>query len=65
MLFCDYYFSVIGNGSMIEFDDELSSKDLGVKPGDTFIVTESLTGKLILKKFDITTYENIVLEQET
>lgn len=65
MLFCDYYFSVIGNGSMIEFDDELSSKDLGVKPGDTFIVTESLTGKMILKKFDITTYENIVLEQET
>jgi len=33
MLFADYYFSVLPDGSII-FDDELTADQMNVKPGD-------------------------------
>jgi len=64
MLFADYYFSVLPDGSII-FDDELTADQMNVKPGDGFMAFVNPNGKVVLRKFDITKVEHIDMDEYT
>ena len=64
MLFADYYFSVLPDGSII-FDDELTADQMNVKPGDGFMAFVKPNGKVVLRKFDITKVEHIDMAEHT
>ena len=64
MLFADYYFSVLPDGSII-FDDELTADQMNVRPGDGFMAFVNKNGKVVLRKFDITKVEHIDMGEHT
>jgi len=64
MLFADYYFSVLPDGSII-FDDELTADQMNVKPGDGFMAFVNPNGKVVLRKLDITKVEHIDMDEYT
>ena len=49
MLFADYYFETLPDGSIL-MDKELAAKSLQVASGDQFIVHVSFDGRIILRK---------------
>jgi hypothetical protein len=49
MLFVDYVFDVLENGTII-MDKELSAKSIGVKNGDKYIVNVTFDGRIIFQK---------------
>lgn len=49
MLFADYYFETLPDGSIL-MDKELAAKSLQVANGDQFIVHVSFDGRIILRK---------------
>ena len=63
MLFADYYFSVLPDGSIF-FDDELTADQMNVRPGDGFMAFVQ-NGKVVLRKFDITKVEHINMDEHT
>ena len=64
MLFADYYFSVLPDGSII-FDDELTADQMNVRPGDGFMAFVNPDGKVVLRKFDITKVEHVNMAEHT
>jgi len=64
MLFADYYFSVLPDGSII-FDDDLTADQMNVKPGDGFMAFVNPNGKVVLRKFDITKVEHVNMDEHT
>jgi len=49
MLFVDYTFDVLDNGTIV-MDKELSARSLGVKNGDHYVVNITLDGRIIFQK---------------
>jgi hypothetical protein len=49
MLFVDYFFELLPNGSIL-MDKELTANSLQVKNGDQFTVHVSFDGRIILQK---------------
>lgn len=64
MLFFDYHFTVLPDGSIM-FDEELTADQMNVKPGDGFMVFVKPNGKVVLRKFDITKVEHIDMAEHT
>ena len=64
MLFADYYFSVLPDGSII-FDDDLTADQMNVKPGDGFMAFVNPNGKVVLRKFDITKVDHVNMDEHT
>ena len=58
MIFFDYHFTVEPNGSIF-FDNELTSEQLDIMPGDGYIAFVNSDGTVILRKIDLTKIENI------
>lgn len=58
MLFADYYFTVEPDGSIF-FDNELTSEQLDIMPGDGYMAFVNSDGTVILRKIDLTKIENI------
>lgn len=58
MLFFDYHFSVEPDGSIF-FDNELTSEQLDIMPGDGFMAFVNADGTVLLRKIDLTKIENI------
>jgi len=58
MIFFDYHFTVEPNGSIF-FDNELTSEQLNIMPGDGFMAFVNADGTVILRKIDLTKIENI------
>ena len=61
MLFCDYHFNVDPDGTIF-FDNELTSEQLGIKPGDSYVATVNADGTVKLKKIDLSKFEHIDME---
>ena len=51
MLFVDYVFDVLENGTII-MDKDLNAKKLGVNNGDIYVVNSTLDGRVIFQKVD-------------
>lgn len=49
MLFVDYVFDVLENGTII-MDKELNAKTLGVKNGDKYVVNVTFDGRIVFEK---------------
>ena len=49
MLFVDYVFDLLENGTII-MDKELSAQSLKVKNGDKFTVTVTFDGRIVFEK---------------
>jgi formylmethanofuran dehydrogenase subunit D len=49
MLFVDYVFDVLENGTII-MDKELDAKKLGVKNGDKYVVNVTFDGRIVFQK---------------
>lgn len=49
MLFVDYVFDVLENGTII-MDKELDAKKLGVKNGDKYVVNVTFDGRIVFEK---------------
>ena len=49
MLFADYTFDVLPNGTII-FDRELTTSDLNIKEGDVYEVQISGSGRVVFSK---------------
>jgi hypothetical protein len=49
MIFCDYFFTLLPDGS-IQMDSELKASSLQVKEGDKFTVTINDNGTIYFKK---------------
>ena len=49
MIFCDYFFTLLPDGS-IQMDSELKASSLQVKEGDKFSVTINENGTIYFKK---------------
>jgi len=58
MLFADYRFTVEPDGSIF-FDNELTSEQLDIMPGDGYMAFVNSDGTVILRKIDLTKIENI------
>lgn len=58
MIFFDYHFTVEPNGSIF-FDNELTSEQLNIMPGDGFMAFVNADGTVILRKIDLSKIENI------
>lgn len=58
MLFADYHFTVEPDGSIF-FDNELTSEQLDIMPGDGFMAFVNADGTVLLRKIDLTKIENI------
>ena len=58
MIFFDYNFTVEPNGSIF-FDNELTSEQLNIMPGDGFMAFVNADGTVILRKIDLSKIENI------
>lgn len=52
MLFVDYVFDVLENGTII-MDKELDVKKLGVKDGDKYIVNVTFDGRIVFQKVKV------------
>lgn len=52
MLFVDYVFDVLENGTII-MDKELDAKKLGVKDGDKYIVNVTFDGRIVFQKVKV------------
>ena len=63
MIFFDYHFTVLPDGSIM-FDEELTSDQLNINPGDGFMAFVDPTGKVVLRKFDINKVEHITPTKE-
>ena len=64
MLFFDYHFTVLPDGSIM-FDEELTADQMNVNPGDGFMAFVKPNGKVVLRKFDITKVEHIDMAEHT
>lgn len=65
MLFAEFYFSLLPDGSIM-FDDELTAEQLNIKPGDGFMAfVNPQTKAITLRKIDLTKVENISYGCET
>jgi len=49
MIFCDYFFTLLPDGS-IQMDKELKASSLQVKEGDKFTITINENGTIYFKK---------------
>lgn len=49
MLFVDYTFDVLDNGTII-MDKELDAQKLGVKNGDKYVVNVTFDGRIVFQK---------------
>lgn len=58
MLFADYHFTVESDGSIF-FDNELTSEQLDIMPGDGFMAFVNADGTVFLRKIDLTKIEHI------
>ena len=58
MIFFDYHFTVEPDGSIF-FDNELTSEQLDIMPGDGYMAFVNSDGTVILRKIDLSKIENI------
>lgn len=49
MLFVDYTFDLLDNGTIV-MDKELDAKKLGVKNGDNYVVNVTFDGRIVFQK---------------
>ena len=49
MLFVDYVFDVLENGTII-MDKELEAQKLGIKNGDKYVVNVTFDGRIVFQK---------------
>jgi formylmethanofuran dehydrogenase subunit D len=49
MLFVDYVFDVLENGTII-MDKELDAKKLNIKDGDKYVVNVTFDGRIVFQK---------------
>jgi len=58
VIFFDYHFTVEPDGSIF-FDNELTSEQLDIMPGDGYMAFVNSDGTVILRKIDLSKIENI------
>jgi hypothetical protein len=51
MLFVDYVFDVLENGTII-MDKELDAKKIGVKDGDKYVANVTFDGRIVFQKLE-------------